>query len=73
MKSNKLQQIKKNVQLRTKSNHKKIADIFNDYFVNVVTSLEIPEFDTTGQLSENISQPTLKAIVKYRKHLVLQQ
>ena len=51
MKSNKLQQIKKNVQLRTKSNHKKIADIFNDYFINVVTSLEIPEFDTIGQLS----------------------
>ena len=28
----------------TESNHKKIADIFNKYFANVVTSLKIPEF-----------------------------
>ena len=28
----------------TESNHKKIADIFNEYFANVVTSLKIPEF-----------------------------
>ena len=54
--------------VRIESHHKKIADIFNNYFSNVVTSLEIPEFDTIDQLSENISQPTLKAIVKYRKH-----
>ena len=40
----------------------------NNYFTNVVTSLEILEFDTIDQLSENISQPTLKVIVKYRKH-----
>ena len=47
----------------------KIPDIFNNYFANVVTSLEIPEFDTIDQLAENISQLTLKAIVKYCKHL----
>ena len=47
---------------------KKIADVFNDYFANVVTSLEISEFDTTDQLSENIAQPTLETIVKYCNH-----
>ena len=33
-----------------------------------VTSLEISEFNTIDQLSENLSQSTLKAILKYRKH-----
>ena len=54
--------------VKTGSNHKKIADIFNNCFADVATSLEIPEFDSNDQLSENISQPTLKPIVKYRKH-----
>ena len=54
--------------VNTDCNHKKIADIFNNYLANVVTPLKIPEFDTIVQLSENISQPTLKVIVKYRKH-----
>ena len=54
--------------VRTEYDHKKIADIFNNYFANVATSLEIPEFDIIDQLSENISQPTLKTIVKYRKY-----
>ena len=54
--------------IKIESNHKKTADIFINYFANVVTSLEIPEFDTIDQLSETIFQPTLKAIVKYRKH-----
>ena len=33
-----------------------------------VTSFEISEFDTIDQISENLSQSTLKAILKYRKH-----
>ena len=45
-----------------------MADIFHNYLANVVASLKIPEFDSIDQLSENISQTTLKAIVKYRKH-----
>ena len=32
-------------------------------------SLEIPEFDNIDQLSENISQPALKVINEYCKHL----
>ena len=46
--------------VKIESNHKKIVDIFNNYFANVVTSFEVPEFDTIDQLSENISQPMLK-------------
>ena len=45
-----------------------MADIFHNYLANVVASLKIPEFDSIDQLSENISQTTLKAIAKYRKH-----
>ena len=46
--------------VKIESNHKKIVYIFNNYFANVVTSFEVPEFDTIDQLSENISQPMLK-------------
>ena len=46
--------------VKIESNHKKIVDIFNIFFANVVTSFEVPEFDTIDQLSENISQPMLK-------------
>ena len=42
--------------------------MFSNYFANVVKSPKIPEFDTIDQLSENIFQPTLKGIVKYRRH-----
>ena len=41
--------------VRTESNHKKMTDIFNNYFANVVMSLKIPEFDIIDQLSENIT------------------
>ena len=52
---------------KIESNHKEIAGTFNNYFAKVATSLEIPGFDSFDQHSENISQPALKAIVKYRK------
>ena len=53
---------------KIESNHKEIAGTFNNYFAKVATSLEIPGFDSFDQHSENTSQPTLKTIVKYRKH-----
>ena len=49
---------------KIESNHKEIAGTFNNYFAQIATSLEIPGFDSFGQHSENISQPTLKAIRK---------
>ena len=35
---------------KTESNHKKIAEIFNKYFANLVTSLEIAKFENIDQL-----------------------
>ena len=43
-------------------------EIFNKYFENVVKSLKIPEFKNIDCFLEQISQPLLKAIVKYCKH-----
>ena len=40
----------------------------NDFFSNDVINLRILKFENFDLLSENIGHPTLKAIVKYRKH-----
>ena len=40
----------------------------NEFFSNVVTNLNIPEFNQIDRTSENISDPVIKAIVKYRTH-----
>ena len=37
----------------------------NDFFSNVITNLNIPQTDRT---SENINDPVIKTIVKYRAH-----
>ena len=37
-------------------------------FSNVVTNLNIPQFNQIDRTSENISDPVIKAIVKYRAH-----
>ena len=41
----------------------------NEFFSNVVTSLNIPQFNQNDRTSENISDPVIKAIVYYRGHL----
>ena len=40
--------------------------MLNKFFSNVVTNLNIPQFHQIDQTSENISDPVIKAIVKYR-------
>ena len=40
----------------------------NEFFANVVTNLNIPQFNQTDRTSENISDPVIKAIVKYWAH-----
>ena len=40
--------------------------MLNKFFSNVVTNLNIPQCDQIDQTSENISDPVIKAIVKYR-------
>ena len=37
-------------------------------FANVVTNLNIPQFNQIDRTSENIRDPVIKAIVKYRAH-----
>ena len=40
----------------------------NTFFSNFVGSLNIPEYVNNGPISDNISDPIIKLILKYRKH-----
>ena len=52
------------------TNDKEIAKVLNDFFSNIIKSLNIPKKDHTNSIVENVRDPpTLKAILKYRKHL----
>ena len=44
------------------------AEVFNEFFSNIVQNLNIPRFENDEPIVNNISDPTLKAILKYRKH-----
>ena len=44
------------------------AKIFNEFFSNVATNLSNPQSIQIYQTSENISDPVIKVIVKYRDH-----
>ena len=48
--------------------YKETAKVLNEFFSNVVTNLNIPQFNQIDRISENISDPVIKAIVKYRAH-----
>ena len=50
------------------TNDKEIAKVLNDFFSNIIKSLNIPKKDHTNSIVENVRDPTLKAILKYRKH-----
>ena len=43
------------------------AKVLNEFFSNV-TNINIPQFHQIDWTSENISDPVIKAIVKYRAH-----
>ena len=47
---------------------KETAKVLNELFSNVVTNLNIPQINQIERTSENISDPVIKAIVKYRAH-----
>ena len=47
---------------------KETAKVLNEFFANVVTNLNIPQFNQIDRTSENIRDPVIKAIVKYRAH-----
>ena len=40
----------------------------NTFFSNIVSDLKIPDCNNCDALAENIQEPLLKAIVKYRNH-----
>ena len=44
------------------------ANILNTFFSNVVQNLDISRFPDSDPLIQNIKDPTLKAILKYRKY-----
>ena len=45
---------------------KETAKFLNRFFCNVATNLNIPQFNQIGRTSENISDPVIKDIVKYK-------
>ena len=45
-----------------------VAEKFNDYFSNVVETLNIPEIDAVTIISDHIADPIDQAIYKYSKH-----
>ena len=51
------------------TNDKEIAKVINDLFSSIIKTLNIPQKNYTDSITENVRDPTLKAILKYRKHL----
>ena len=43
-------------------------DLLNIFFSNAVKNLKIPRFSNTNPLAESLSDPMLKAILKYKNH-----
>ena len=49
-------------------NDKKAATFLNDFFSNIITNLGIPQYIEGEPVSQNIDDPLMKAIIKYRFH-----
>ena len=47
---------------------KETTKVLSEFFSNVGTYLNIPQFNQIDRTSENISDPVIKAILKYRAH-----
>ena len=46
----------------------KTAEVFNSSFSNIVKNLKIPWYSNFDPIAQNIEDPTLKVIVKYKNH-----
>ena len=46
---------------------KETADVFNIFFDNIVKNLNISQYSDFDPIIENVKDPTLKAILKYKK------
>ena len=49
-------------------NDKKTATALNNFFSNIITNLGIPQYIEGEPVSQNIDDPLMKAIIKYRLH-----
>ena len=47
---------------------KKTATVLNDFFSNIMTNLSIRQYIEVEPVSQNIDDPLMKAIIKYRLH-----
>ena len=52
----------------TTHDENKNAELLNLFFSSAVKNLKIPEFSDTNPIAERLSDPTLKAILKYKNH-----
>ena len=50
------------------TNDMEIAKALNDFFSNIIKTLNIPKKDHTDLIVENVRDPALKAMLKYLKH-----
>ena len=46
----------------------KTAEVFNSFFSNILKDLKIPQYSNFDPIAQNIEDPILKAIVKYKSH-----
>ena len=44
------------------------ADVFNNFFGNIVKNLNISQYSDFDPIIENVKDATLKVILKYEKH-----
>ena len=50
------------------SNDNEVAEVLNTFFSNIVSNLSIPEYPVNDPFIDNINDPILKAIFKYKSH-----
>ena len=51
------------------SENSDIAQTLNSFFSNIVTNLKIPAYVDSNSNLENVADPIIKLILKYREHL----
>ena len=53
------------------TNDQETAKVLNDFFSNIIKTLNIPKKEHTDSIVKNFRDPTLKVILKYRNKEVL--
>ena len=44
------------------------AKMLNNFFSNIIKNLEIPQYNQIDPICQNIKDPVIKTIIKYRNH-----